>query len=104
FFLFENVHGFVYAPHKDALEYLEHESERLGYKVFHQVLNAADYGVPQTRQRFICVGVRKDMADFTFPEPSHSDPAKPLHGTTNWVTCGDIMNDIDFDKEEDVAM
>lgn len=104
FFLFENVHGFVYAPHKEALEFLESESERLGYKVFHQVLNAANFGVPQTRQRFICIGIKKNMADFIFPEPSHSDPANPANGTINWVTCGDVMNDIDFDLDEDLVM
>lgn len=104
FFLFENVHGFVYAPHKEALEYLESESKRLGYKVFHHVLNAADYGVPQTRQRFICIGVKIGVEDFTFPKQSHSDPESPADGTFNWVTCGDIMNDIDFDLEEDALM
>ena len=60
FFLFENVHGLVFSPHKSALEFIEAESERLGYKIFHQVINAADYGVPQIRQRFICIGVKKE--------------------------------------------
>jgi DNA (cytosine-5)-methyltransferase 1 len=101
FFFFENVHGFVFKPHKSALELVENESERLGYKISHKVLNSADYGVAQTRQRFICVGVIKTMNNFEFPKQTHSDPKKTIKGTKKWVTCGDILNDIDFDLPED---
>lgn len=104
FFLFENVHGFVFAPHKAALEMVENESVRLGYKIFHKVLNAADYGVAQTRQRFICIGVRNEMPDFEFPNPTHSNSRQPLEGTRKWVNCGDIIGDIDFDLPEDEKM
>ncbi len=95
------MHGFVFKPHKSALELVESESDRLGYKIFHRVVNAADYGVPQTRQRFICIGVKKSLPDFKYPTSTHSDPKKPSHGTKKWVTCGDILNDIDFDLPED---
>ena len=104
FFFFENVHGFVFKPHKAALELVEEESKRLGYKIFHKVVNAADYGVAQTRQRFICIGVKKEFEDFDYPKPTHSDPKKPIKGTLPWVTCGDILNDIDFDLPEDNKM
>ena len=104
FFFFENVHGFVFKPHKSALELVEKESERLGYKIFHDVLNAADFGVPQTRQRFICIGISESLPDFQFPKQTNSDPTKPIKGTLPWVTCGDILNDIDFDLPEDSKM
>lgn len=104
FFFFENVHGFVFKPHQAALELVEKESERLGYKIFHNVLNAADFGVAQTRQRFICIGVKKSMNDFKFPKQTHSDPTKIVKGTKPWVTCGDILNDIDFDSPDDSKM
>lgn len=104
FFFFENVHGFVYKPHKSALELVERESKRLGYKIFHKVLNAANYGVAQTRKRFICIGVKKDMPKFHFPHQTHSDPKNQINGTKKWVTCGDILSDIDFDLEEDNKM
>jgi DNA (cytosine-5)-methyltransferase 1 len=104
FFFFENVQGFVFKPHKSALELVESESNRLGYKIFHKVLNAADYGVAQTRQRFICVGVKKTMNDFKFPNPTHSNPEKKIDKTKNWVTCGDILSDIDFNLPEDEKM
>ena len=104
FFFFENVHGFIYKPHKSSLQYFEDESERLGYKIFFKVLNAADFGVPQIRKRFICIGVKKSMGDFIFPNNTHSNPLKPLKGTKSWVTCGEILLDIDYDLPEDSKM
>ncbi|HTB07691.1 MAG TPA: DNA cytosine methyltransferase [Bacteroidia bacterium] len=104
FFFFENVHGFIFKPHQSALELVESESKRLGYKIFHKVVNAADYGVPQMRQRFICIGVKNAMTDFKFPKQTHSDPHKLAKGTKKWVTCGDILNDIDFDLPDDKKM
>ena len=99
FFFFENVAGFVYKPHQAALEMVKEESERLGYKILFKVFNAANYGVPQIRQRFICVGVKKDMKDFSFPTETHSE--KGNDGLKKWVSCGDVMNDIDIDLPED---
>lgn len=99
FFFFENVAGFVFKPHKAALDYVIEQSERLGYKIVYKVVNAANYGVPQLRQRFICIGVKKDLDDFIFPEETHSESNKP--GSLPWVTAGDVMNNIDFDLPED---
>lgn len=46
------------------------------YNVVFQLLNAADYGVPQRRERVFIVGVRSDLkAQFSFPEPTHSQDA-----------------------------
>ncbi len=104
FFFFENVHGFVFKPHKSALELVESESERLGYKIFHKVVNTADFGVAQTRQRFICIGVRKEMKNFIFPNPTHSEKPNAENKLKRWVNCGDILNDIDFDLPEDEKM
>lgn len=104
-FFFENVHGFVYKPHKEALEMLESEAERLGYNVTYRVVNAANFGVPQTRERFICVGVKKNYKPFVFPEETHRDPKK-INGNEihPWVTAGDVLRDIDFDLPEDESM
>lgn len=104
FFFFENVHGFVFKPHKSALELVEAESERLGYKIFHKVINTADFGVAQTRQRFICIGVKKQMKNFVFPNPTHSENPNAENKLKRWVNCGDILNDIDFDLPEDEKM
>jgi len=43
------------------------------YNVQHQLMNAADYGVPQTRERVIIVGIRADAGlNWEFPKPEHS--------------------------------
>lgn len=45
----------------------------LHYQIVHRVLNAADYGVPQTRERVIIVGFRSDLGvEWSFPNPTHS--------------------------------
>lgn len=105
-FFFENVHGFVYKPHLDALEYVKMQSKRLGYKLEYKVVNAADYGVPQTRERFICIGVKNELPNFVFPEPLYCDPNKLNRKSAKrpWITCGDILADIDFSLPEDNRM
>lgn len=106
-FLFENVHGFVFKPHFEAFEYLSNQSKKLGYTLSYGVVNAADYGVPQTRERFICIGVIKSLSEFKYPEPTHFNPEK-LKSTNAplkpWVTCGDILSDIDYKLPEDEKM
>jgi DNA (cytosine-5)-methyltransferase 1 len=48
----------------------------LEYKVVYRLVNAADYGVPQKRERVFIVGFRSDIdAQWTFPEPTHSEDA-----------------------------
>jgi len=43
------------------------------YEIQHEVLNAADYGVPQKRERLFIVGTRQDLnLNWRFPSPSHS--------------------------------
>jgi DNA (cytosine-5)-methyltransferase 1 len=44
------------------------------YDVQFKLLNAADYGIPQTRERVVIVGVRADLGQFwSFPEATHSE-------------------------------
>jgi len=64
---------------EDHLRTLEkhHTSKKknsgLRYNVLYRVLNAADYGIPQTRERLFVVGIRNDIsATWCFPKPSHS--------------------------------
>lgn len=106
-FFFENVHGFVYRPHIEALNYLKQRSDSLGYEIKYDVVNAADFGVPQTRERFICVGVKKSLPKFNYPRPTHGDPlsANGLEiGVLPWITCGEVLSDIDFNLPEDEKM
>jgi len=97
-FLLENVRGLTYKGHRDALEYLLTETARLGYKGAQwRVLNAADYGVPQLRERCFVVGLRE--GGFEFPEPTHDQNA--ADDKAPWVTAGDVLNDIDTEEFAD---
>lgn len=104
-FFFENVFGFVYKPHRAAFDLLKERADALGYDISCQVVNAANYGVPQIRERFICVGVKRGFGEkFRFPAPTHYDPEKtpdPAPGTRPWVTCGEAIGDLDYDLPED---
>lgn len=49
------------------------KSDGLSYRVVFQLLNAADYGVPQKRERVFIVGLRQDLeVEWSFPEATHS--------------------------------
>ncbi len=92
-FLFENVDGFTFKTYKEPLEFVKEKSESLGYNITFKVVNCANYGVPQTRKRFICVGIRKDLGTFEFPQETHSETGEA--GTNKWVTCGQVLSDFD---------
>ena len=96
-FLFENVDGFTFKTYKEPMEFVKNKSEELGYNITYKVVNAANYGVPQTRKRFICAGVRKDIGIFEFPEETHSEKGN----LPKWVTCGEVLADFDNITEEE---
>jgi DNA (cytosine-5)-methyltransferase 1 len=98
-FLMENVPGLAYAVHGEALVHIVTTAESLGYRCDHRVLNAADYGVPQIRQRFFLVGTLD--GEFCWPKPTHADPAKLdiLAGPRlPWRLAGDAINDLDTEE------
>jgi len=68
-FLFENVYRIVGAQSGKPWGKIQSVFQELGYKLFWRILDAADYGVPQFRERLIIVGVIN--GGFLFPEPSH---------------------------------
>lgn len=90
FFLAENVKGLMNFAGGEVFRQILREMGELGYNVKFHLFNAADYGVPQKRERVIIVGVRKDIDfDFIFPNPTHSkDGANGLH---RWVAIGTAL-------------
>lgn len=68
-FLFENVYGIIGAQNGDAWKDIQSAFKAAGYTIFFRVLDAADYGVPQHRERLFIVGVQE--AEFLFPYPTH---------------------------------
>lgn len=61
--------------HLGRLERYHTKGKRDGlyYRVVHRVLNAANYGIPQKRERLFIVAVRADLGvEWSFPSPTHS--------------------------------
>lgn len=83
-FLFENVAN-ILGRHRWYFDLIIDSLRRLGYIVTFQILNAKDYGVPQNRERLICIGHR---SAFSFPNKIN-----------NYNTVGDAIADIMIDPE-----
>ncbi len=86
-FIVENVSGMVRANFRHLLEDQLKVFSEVGYNVKAEVLNAADYGVPQERKRIFIVGLRSDLSlDYEFPTPTHGEgQIKPT------ATIGDVL-------------
>jgi len=70
FFIGENVKGILSLASGKVFEMIKEDFRNIGYKIEAKLLNAADYGVPQTRQRVIMIGNRIGK-NILFPNPTH---------------------------------
>jgi DNA (cytosine-5)-methyltransferase 1 len=118
-FLLENVFGLTYKGKDEALRLLQNTVQAINrdvgtnYSFCWKVLNTANYGVPQVRERFFLVGAR-DGREFTFPEPTHAEnPSEAGAGRADptdqmalfagggwgspepWRTAWDALGDLD---------
>ena len=96
----ENVKGITFGESKKKLLEFINDFERIGYEVSYQVMNAADFGTPQGRERTIFICVRKDVAEtigLNFMNISGIFPTKTV---TKHVTMRDAFEDIENDPEE----
>ncbi len=71
-FIAENVKGLLMRHNADSLKRVLTDFRGLGYDVTFKLYNAADYGVPQTRERVIIVGTHPEASKFNPPDPTHS--------------------------------
>lgn len=86
--IFENVKGLTFRKHHAYFAGILASLRELGYHVEWKVLNTADYGVPQTRERCFIVG-RADGGRITWPTVTHTK-----HGglfTKPWVSMADAL-------------
>ena len=75
FFVIENVQGILEEKHKEALDDFMKALRDAGYNITYELLNAADYKIPQDRFRVFFVGIRKDLTNkFVFPDAVCSKP------------------------------
>ncbi|MBF7041842.1 DNA cytosine methyltransferase [Campylobacter volucris] len=69
-FVFENVVGLLSMQKGELFKTICNEFQKIGYKVFFEILNAVDFGVPQIRERVILIGIKNSFStvDFVFPK------------------------------------
>lgn len=91
-FVAENVRGLLLDYNKESLQQVLSDFKDLGYDVTVDLYLAADYGVPQMRQRVFIVG--------TLPGVKPFQPPAPVKLKAEWVTCKEAIGDLE-DREED---
>lgn len=81
--MIENVSGMKSLNNGSFVEDIEESlknSGKYGYEVQHKLVNAADYGVPQLRNRLVFIAVRKDIKKiFNFPKATHGINGIPFN-------------------------
>jgi DNA (cytosine-5)-methyltransferase 1 len=102
-FVFENVKGLTIGRHKAFLAELVTAFEKIGYNVHlpWKVLNAANYGVPQYRERLILMGSKKGtpLPDYPMPITRPAGDRRALSELPVGPTCQDAIGDLpDADK------
>ncbi len=96
-FLAENVKGLISWENGLAIKTIIEDFAKLGYKVDHRLFNAADFGVPQTRERVIIIGIRKDIdTEIEWAKPTHSSHDTNLKP---WVTIKQAIEDLENDEK-----
>ena len=74
FFLIENVQGILDDKHKQSLDGFMRMLHDAGYNITYELLNAADYKIPQDRFRVFFVGIRKNLRNqYSFPKVIKED-------------------------------
>lgn len=96
-FVFENVRGILSSKKGEDFKIICASFAEVGYDLYWRILNAADFGVPQQRERVFLVGIRKDLhIVFKFPRPTHG-PDSP--DKRPYVTVREAIADITDENE-----
>lgn len=96
-FVAENVKGLLSMDNGEALKTIISDFAALDYDVVYKLHHAADFGVPQNRERVIIVGTdnRRKLTAFEYPKETHSKE--------NWVTLSQAIGDLADKKEGAVS-
>ncbi len=96
-FIFENVKGLLSMGQGELLQTIIRLFESLDFQVQYKLINSANYGVPQIRERLIIVGTKSGLT-FKYPGESHRDPAAAVNffnaKLDTWRTLGDAIGDL----------
>ncbi len=103
-FVAENVKGILNIGSGKVFEKIIKDFSDAGYNCKHTLLNAANYGVPQSRERVFIIGVRKDLDVNKLqhpPAPTHAD--KEGYGFKKIISIGEALRNIpDHDENHDL--
>ncbi len=101
-FIYENVRGLTTHDHGNTWEIIKGIFKSLNYNITEpQILNAADYGIPQNRRRVFVVGIRNDLnidKEFQYPEPVELKYSMKQFLETN-CECGNFKYNENGDLE-----
>jgi DNA-cytosine methyltransferase len=106
--MMENVAGMTTIS-DEFLEAIEREYHDAGYAVTWETLNAADFGVPQTRERVIYVGVRDDVAEApSLPSGTHTETPNGQLTLTGeqlrgWTTVAEAFEDLPAPTDDGIV-
>jgi DNA (cytosine-5)-methyltransferase 1 len=92
-FLFENVYGITGANGGEAWALIQEAFREVGYNIHFRILDAADYGVPQHRERLFIVGLKQGT--YMFPYPTHGPDSlnqQPYYSAAKAVERADILD------------
>jgi DNA (cytosine-5)-methyltransferase 1 len=102
FFIAENVKGILSLGGGSAIKQIISDFEEAGYMTSVNLVNMADYGVPQTRQRVIIIGQRCDLGKnmlFSFPQKTNGKDGQP----SPWISIKQAIDDYpDPDEPNDI--
>lgn len=102
YFIAENVKGILSLGKGEAIKQIVADFEAAGYITSVNLVNMANYGVPQTRQRVIIIGQRVDLGEelrFVFPQPTHSKSGE----RQKWASIKEAIDHFpDPDEENNV--
>jgi DNA (cytosine-5)-methyltransferase 1 len=97
-FIAENVKGLLIWKDGLAIKTIVKDFEKCGYTVDYELLNAADFGVPQIRERVIIVGIRNDI-DKKFKWPLQTHFENPSDNQNPWVTIKNALEDLEDEEK-----
>ncbi len=94
-FLIENVKGMKGLYKGVILEEIVNRFKKLGYNVATpKILLAADYAVPQMRERLFIIGLKKEFGEFKFPEP--------IKNEKEYISCSEAIGNLPS-REKDIG-
>ncbi|MDE6252242.1 MAG: DNA cytosine methyltransferase [Lachnospiraceae bacterium] len=97
-FVAENVKGMMTLGKGEVFKQIVQDFTAAGYTIYHKLLNSAEYGVPQIRERVILVGIRNDIDfKYSYPEATHG---YGIEGLKEVVTLKDAIGDLEEDPGE----